>query len=68
MQKKKVITIILTVLVFLSAALIGVANVFRVDDVVLETNVVSTEATAEAEQLRKDLHRQVLRRLRQPQT
>ena len=55
MQKKKIVTIILTVAVFLAVAFVGVANVFRVEDVVLSTNVLSQEANAEAEQLRGEL-------------
>ncbi|MBQ8374768.1 MAG: hypothetical protein IJX98_04215 [Clostridia bacterium] len=55
MQKKKIVTVILTAILFLSAALIGVANVYRVDSVVLNAGTVSSAARAEAEALKKEL-------------
>ena len=55
MQKKKIVTIILTVAVFFAVAFVGVVNVFRVEDVVLSTNVLSEEANAEAQRLRDEL-------------
>ncbi len=54
-MKKKFLTILLTVLVFLSATALGVATVFRVDSVTVEATVVSSGAQAEANQLKEDL-------------
>jgi hypothetical protein len=45
---KKILTIVLSVLIFLAAAFIGVANVYRVDGVVLDAKTVSKEAKIEA--------------------
>ncbi len=52
---KKVLTIILTVLVFLSAATLGVSTVFRVQSVAVEATVVSDGATEEVNQMKGDL-------------
>lgn len=56
MKKKTVLTVILTALVVLAAAVLGVANVFRVDSVVVNAPMVSDAAKAEAEALQKDLN------------
>ncbi len=56
MKKKTVVTVILTALVVLSAAVLGVANVFRVDAVVVNAPMVSDAAKAEAEALQKELN------------
>lgn len=56
MQKKNVLIIILTTLVFLSAACLGVISVFRINFVTVNAPVVSTEAKEEAEQLQKKLY------------
>ncbi len=55
MKKKTVLTVILTALVVLSAAVLGVANVFRIDAVVVNAPMVSDAAKAEAEALQKEL-------------
>ena len=52
---KKVITIILTVLIFLSAATLGVATVFRVSEVTVDASMVSPIAKKEAEAFRRRL-------------
>ncbi len=52
---KKVLVIILTVLAFLSAAFIGVANVYRVDGVVLDAKMFSEAAKAEASAIQVEL-------------
>ncbi len=54
-MQKKILVIVLTVLVFLSGALLGFANVFRVDDVVVEVSAISAAAEAEAVDLRAQL-------------
>ncbi len=56
MKKKRVVTVILTVLIVLSAAVLGVANVFRVDSVIVNAPMVSDAAKAEAEALQKELN------------
>ena len=55
MRKKNVLVIILTVLIFLSAAVLGVSTVYRVDDVTVNAPVVSEEAKAEARELQNRL-------------
>lgn len=55
MVKKNWIIIVLAVVVFLSAALLGVTTVYRIDGVTLETDVYSTEAQQEAEDLQEKL-------------
>ncbi len=52
---KKVVTILLTVLVFLSAVFIGVSNVYRVDGVTVVAKTYSEAAKAEAAQMQKEL-------------
>ena len=52
---KKVLVIILTAIAFLSAAFIGVANVYRVDGVVLEAKMFSEVAKAEAAAMQVEL-------------
>ena len=52
---KKIVVITLTVLVFLSAAFIGVANVYRADDVVLDAKMFSMEAKEEAGLIQEEL-------------
>lgn len=52
---KKILTIALTVLVFLSAVLVGVSNVYRVENVVLEVKTYSEIAKKEARQIQQDL-------------
>lgn len=56
MQKKNVLIIILTVLVFLSVACLGVMSVFRINFVTVNAPVISTEAKDEAAQLQKKLY------------
>ena len=55
MKKRNVLIIILTVLVFLSAAVLGVSTVYRVSEVTVDVATVSTEAQAEAQALQKEL-------------
>lgn len=50
-MRKKTYVILLTVLVFLSGALLGVSSVFRVDGVTLKTQLVSDEAKTQASEL-----------------
>ncbi len=54
-MKKKILTIVLTALLFFSAAIVGVSTVFRVDSVTLKGEVVSAEGKADAELLKTDL-------------
>ena len=55
MHKRNIIAVILTVVIFLSATVLGVSAVYRVDEVRLETQTVSVAAEAEAIQLRKKI-------------
>ncbi len=55
MAKKNVIIIILTVLVFLSATMLGIASTFRVDDVCVKPHTVSAMAKEEAQALQTEL-------------
>lgn len=55
MKKKNFLIIILTVLVFLSAAVLGVATVYRVNEVTVDAATVSEEAKAEAQAMQKEL-------------
>ncbi len=54
-MKKKLITVFLTVLVFLSAVTLGVSTVFRVDTVTVKVTAVSERAQTEAAQLKAEL-------------
>lgn len=54
-MQKKILVIILTVLVFFAGSMLGFANVFRVDEVVVEASAISEAAKIEAEELRKQL-------------
>lgn len=55
MKKKNFLIIILTVLVFLSAAVLGVATVYRVNEVTVDAATVSKAAKSEAQALQKEL-------------
>ena len=55
MRKKNILVILLTVLVFLSVAVLGVSTVYRVNAVAVRAPVVSEAAKAEAEALQKKL-------------
>lgn len=55
-MRKKILVIVLTVLIFLSAALLGTTSVFRVDSVTLVSSVVSAQAKQEANELRARLN------------
>lgn len=55
MHKRNVIAVLLTVVVFLSAAALGVSAVYRVEDVKVEASVVSEAAEEEAAELQKRL-------------
>ena len=52
---KKIITIVLTAVLFISAVVLGVNSVYRVSEVALEINYVSEDAKAEAEELKARL-------------
>ena len=52
MRKKNFIVIILTILIFLSACVLGFSTVYRVEEVLVIVPVVSQEAKTEAESLR----------------
>ena len=54
-MRKKVLTILLTVLIFISCVTLGVTTVFRVSDVAVVANVVSEQAKAESESLKQEL-------------
>ena len=51
MKARKALVIILTVLIFLSCAMLGFATVFRIDSVQVNPTAVSAEAMSEAEQM-----------------
>lgn len=55
MHRRNIIAVILTVVIFLSATVLGVSAVYRVDEVRLETQTVSAAAEAEAIELRKKI-------------
>lgn len=55
MQKKSVLVILLTVLVFLSACALGVSTVYRVGEVTVQAETLSAEAETEAVQLKEKL-------------
>ena len=52
---KRVLTIFLTALLFLSAIILGCATVFRIDNVTMVATVVSEESKDNVEQFREDL-------------
>ena len=52
---KKIITIVLTAVLFLSAVVLGINSVYRVTEVALEINFVSEDAKTEAEELKARL-------------
>ena len=55
MKHKNVLVIILTVVIFLSATVLGISTVYRVNEVTVRTSLVSEAAQAEAEALQKRL-------------
>ena len=55
MKKKNVLIVILTVLVILSATVLGVANVYRVDSVCVSATTVSKQAEEEVGELQARL-------------
>lgn len=55
MKKKKVLTIVLTVLLFLSVVFLGIASTFRVDTVTVEFSLLSADGRAHAELLQAEL-------------
>lgn len=55
MRKRNVIAIILTAVVFIAAAVLGVSSVYRVNTVTLDVSVISEDARSEAEELQKRL-------------
>lgn len=62
MKAKKIVTILLTVIVFLSAAFLGVSAVYRVEEVTLITHNVSAPAETEAARLKEQLEKAYLKR------
>ena len=54
-MKKSVLVIVLTAIVFLSSVFLGVATVYRVDAVLLETQIVTKQAEEEAAEIRQQL-------------
>lgn len=52
---KKVLTILLTALLFLSVVALGGSTVFRVDDVVINATIVSEDSEMNATQLKEEL-------------
>lgn len=55
MHEKRLLTILLTVILFVSCAVLGLANVYRITAVSIELTFVSEEAQAEAETLEKEI-------------
>lgn len=55
-MKKKGIVVLLTLLIFFSATILGVSTVFRVDGVAVDASVFSELADEEAKQLQKRLY------------
>ncbi|MBO5240136.1 MAG: hypothetical protein J6B56_01790 [Clostridia bacterium] len=55
MRKKNVLVIVLTALIFLSVAVLGVSTVYRVNAVSVRAPIVSEAARSEAEELQKKL-------------
>lgn len=55
MRKKKAIIILLTVLIFLSASVLGVSTVYRIKEVTVRAVLVSEAAKAEADALQAEL-------------
>ena len=55
MRTKNVLVILMTILVFLSAVLLGVSSVYRIDEVFVCASTVSMDAKTEADELRKRL-------------
>lgn len=62
MKAKKIVTILLTVIVFLATAFLGVSAVYRVEEVTLIAHNVSAPAAYEAEQLKERLEKAYLKR------
>ncbi|MBQ9729390.1 MAG: hypothetical protein IJV80_01105 [Clostridia bacterium] len=56
MKNKKLIVIVLTVVIFLTAALLGFTTVYRIDGVNLQISLYSDEAKAEGAQLEEKLN------------
>ncbi len=55
MKRKKLLIILLTVLVFLSSAVLGITSVYRIDEVVVEAQTISATAEEEAAALQTRL-------------
>lgn len=55
MHKRNLIAIILTVIIFIAAAILGVTSVYRVSAVTLDVSVISEAARTEADELQKKL-------------
>ena len=62
MKAKKIITIVLTVIVFFTAAFLGVSAVYRVEEVTLVVKNVSSPALEEAAALRTVLEEAYLKK------
>ena len=55
MHKRNIIAIILTVIIFIAAAMLGISSVYRVSAVTLDVSVISEAAKDEAEELQQKL-------------
>lgn len=62
MKAKKTVTILLTAIVFLAAAFLGVSAVYRVEEVTLIAYNISKPAASEAQQLKERLEKAYLKR------
>ncbi len=60
-MKKKVLTILLTVVLFLSAVALGVSSVFRVDEVTVSVTLLSEQGRAQATQIQTALKKRYAR-------
>ncbi|MBR2903827.1 MAG: hypothetical protein IKC37_04185 [Clostridia bacterium] len=56
MRKTKIVTIVLSVVLFLSIAVLGVANVFRVQSVELKVSSISSKAEDDIKALQEELN------------
>ena len=55
MAKKKIVVIVLSILLFLCAVVLGVSSVYRVDEITVYAPVISTEAEEEAKAFKQRL-------------
>ena len=57
MKKNRLLVIILTCIVFLSAVVLGISTVFRVDTVTLKSTIISQDAQVEISDLQQRLQK-----------